>query len=91
MFSAVGPPRIQSESFKQFWESHKEWLAPYAVFSLLRDIFGTSEHWKWGKLSAADPVDIARLSGPGTEHHNGILFTYYLQFHLHLQVQHGCP
>lgn len=68
------------------WLLLQDWLKPYAVFCLLRDIFGTSEHWRWGKLAAADWEDINRLAAPGTEHHQYILFTYYLQFHLHSQA-----
>ena len=42
---------MQTEEFKGWFEESKHWLKPYAVFCFLRDLFGTSEHWRWGLFS----------------------------------------
>ena len=36
------------KAYKDFFESNKSWLLPYAVFSALRDEFGTAEFRNWG-------------------------------------------
>eukprot|EP00951_Prasinocladus_malaysianus_P023220 scaffold196544_cov19-Prasinocladus_malaysianus.AAC.1 len=75
-----------SPEFADFMGKHGQWLKPYAAFCFLRDVFGTSEHWKWGILAHPQPSDIARLTSPKAEHHDIIRFTYYIQFHLHCQL-----
>ena len=42
---------MQTKEYKSWYQANSHWLKPYAVFGLLRDLFGTSEHWEWGALS----------------------------------------
>mmetsp|Transcript_2035 Transcript_2035/g.6011 ORF Transcript_2035/g.6011 Transcript_2035/m.6011 type:complete len:951 (+) Transcript_2035:491-3343(+) len=86
IFDLEGEAVLKSEAFQAFWSLHKEWLKPYAVFCLLRDLFGTSEHWQWGKLAHPSQEDIDRLAAPGTVHYPSIQMSYYVQFHLHQQL-----
>lgn len=51
---------LQSDSFQEFFEGNSSWLKPYAVFCFLRDLFGTAEHWKWGKFSRPDEDEVER-------------------------------
>lgn len=59
MFDSVGSADLDSEGFRRFREANWEWLQPYAVFCLLRRLFGTGEHWRWGALS--QPTQEVRL------------------------------
>ncbi len=46
---------MQSPEFQEFFASNKNWLEPYALFCVLRKLFGTTEHWQWGTLSTPTP------------------------------------
>ena len=86
IFDLYGIEEMNQPAYKNFWERNKDWLGPYSVFCLLRQVFGTSEHWKWGLLSCPDMVEIERLSSPGNEWHGTIQFHRWLQYHLHCQL-----
>ena len=72
----------------QAWlEANSSWLRPYATFCLLRDLFQSAEHWEWGALGAGRPETVARLTAPGSDHYVKVSFTYWVQYHLHLQLK----
>ena len=47
--SPAGKKVMGSSAYKAFAEANREWLLPYAVFSVLRDVNGTPEFDQWGK------------------------------------------
>ena len=51
VFDQLGKADLESEGFRRFCADSWEWLQPYAVFCMLRRVFGTGEHWRWGALS----------------------------------------
>jgi 4-alpha-glucanotransferase len=51
VFDRGGAADLDSEAFRAFEAANREWLQPYAVFRVLRRLFGTGEHWRWGALS----------------------------------------
>ncbi|PSC73748.1 4-alpha-glucanotransferase DPE2 [Micractinium conductrix] len=77
---------MQSEEFQQFKAASWEWLQPYAVFIVLRRVFGTGEHWRWGALSQPTQDMLDRLSAPDHEWHASLQFCYWLQWQLHRQL-----
>ena len=46
---------MQTPEFQEFFDKNKNWLEPYALFCVLRKLFGTTEHWRWGTLSTPTP------------------------------------
>lgn len=86
VFNLYGGETLESQEYKAWAADNADWLQPYAVFCLLRDLFGTSEHWQWGCMAKPTPEMLARLSRPGSDFYPTIQFTYYLQYHLHLQL-----
>ena len=86
VFDFNGHEILRSAGFKAFLESNAAWLVPYACFSFLRDLFGTSKHWHWGIASKPTPQLLDRLSSPSADYHPMIAFIYYLQYNLHLQL-----
>lgn len=79
IFGAIGRATTSSPGYAKWFHSSAGWLRPYAAFCLLRDLFGTAEHWRWGALATATPELIARLTDPAGEFYSSIEFTYYLQ------------
>ena len=89
-FDEVRATFLASEEFRAFLDDAGGWLAPYAVFSALRDVFGTAQHWRWGALSAENAAEtVARLSQPGSEIYSTVALHYYLQYHLDAQLPRG--
>ena len=69
---------LQAADFQEFYAANEDWLRPYAIFSFLRDLFGTAQHWRWGALSRPTPQ--ARLfSSLHACHETGL--------HAHLQCR----
>ena len=77
---------MQSEDFQAWFAASSDWLQPYAAFLFLKDLFGTSEHWRWGSLSQPSSETIARLNSSDRPYHASLQFIYYLQWHLHKQL-----
>lgn len=69
-----------------FFEMNREWLLPYAVFCMLRDKYGTADHSKWNENALYDEGEIQTLASPGGPDYANILFWYYIQYQLHLQL-----
>lgn len=86
IFVQDGKKTLESEAFNLFFEKNREWLLPYAVFSFLRDTYGTPEFGKWPEHSVYNKSEIEKLASPESEHYNKIALFYYLQFHLHYQL-----
>jgi 4-alpha-glucanotransferase len=63
VFDQLGKADLESEGFHRFCADSWEWLQPYAVFCMLRRVFGTGEHWRWGALS--QPTQEVRVQGMG--------------------------
>jgi len=74
------------KEYKLFLKKNKEWLVPYAVFSFLRDLYGTPEFGKWPEYSKYDKFEIEKLANPRSEYYEKISLFYFLQYHLHLQL-----
>ncbi|MEO6684038.1 MAG: 4-alpha-glucanotransferase [Ginsengibacter sp.] len=73
--------------FKEFLESNKHWLIPYAVFCFLRDRYNTPDFSKWKTHSVYDASAIEKLASPGSKNYDSILYFYFVQYHLHIQLK----
>ena len=70
-----------------FFDMNREWLQPYAVFCTLRDHYGTADHTKWNEHVVYRQEEIQEFAAPGSAHYDEVLFWYYIQYHLHLQLK----
>ena len=86
LFRQEGEKVLASKDFKDFFETNKEWLQPYAVFSYLRDAYKTPNFRKWPRHSVYQAEDIEKMCQPGTADYPHISLYYYIQYHLHLQL-----
>ncbi|CAG9464665.1 unnamed protein product [Pedinophyceae sp. YPF-701] len=87
VFDACGNGTMTSPGFRTWFQANAHWVRPYAAFCLLKELFGTAEHWKWGELAKPSAEVINRLTASDTPHYHGVAFTFWLQYHLHLQLE----
>jgi 4-alpha-glucanotransferase len=76
-----------SVEYREFFEQNRHWLAPYAVFCALRDKFGTADFNQWPAHRVYRPNEIAALTKLDPAIADEIELNYFIQFHLHLQLQ----
>lgn len=77
---------LKDPDFIRFFEENREWLIPYAAFCYLRDRNGTVDFNQWKLYSRFDRAAIEKYVSPKAKHYDNIAFTYFLQYHLHLQL-----
>ncbi len=78
---------LKDRGFKTFFEANKEWLVPYAAFSRLRDQYKTPDFTKWGTYAHYNKYKIEALTSPENEDYDDYAIHYFIQYHLHLQMQ----
>jgi len=71
----------------EFFELNRHWLVPYAAFSYLRDKYKTPDSSKWKSNKTYNEQAIQKLVAPSQKHYDQILFFYFIQYHLHLQMK----
>ncbi len=86
IFAQEGEAVLASEDFRAFFEANKEWLQPYAVFSYLRDAYGTPDFRSWPHYAEYNQQEIDALCAPGTPDYPKIAIYYYIQYQLHRQL-----
>ena len=77
---------LSDGGFLRFFKKNKSWLVPYAVFSCLRDRFGTPEFAAWPEYSRYGKTEIAGLADPLSKQFDDVAVHYFIQYHLHLQL-----
>lgn len=78
---------LKSEDFELFFENNKNWLIPYAVFSCLRDRFGTPDFSKWPEFSVYREKEILKFASTKQAHFDDVAVHYFIQFHLDKQLK----
>ena len=71
----------------EFFELNRHWLVPYATFCYLRDMYKTSDYNQWKTYQVYDENEIQQLASPDEKHYDSIALHYFIQYHLHLQLQ----
>ena len=86
VFAQEGLAVLESADFKNFYTNNKDWLIDYAVFSYLRDLYGTAEFQKWPHYAKYNKKEVEKLADNGSEHYDKVALYYYIQYQLHLQL-----
>ena len=81
---AKGRQVMESDEYKAFADANKDWLLPYAVFSVLRDQHDSPEFEKWGKMATYSAKKTAAFAD---EHPAEVGFYCYIQFLLDQQLR----
>jgi 4-alpha-glucanotransferase len=77
----------KSEAWTTFFEAHNNWLIPFAAFCVLRDKFATPDFSLWQDFSTCDKTKINLFSSKDSADYEAILFWYFVQFNLHVQLE----
>lgn len=71
-------------SYQQFFTKNKNWLVPYAVFSVLREQNKTSIFHLWKHLSVFVPEQVGQFAEQNAKE---VGFYYFVQYYLSQQLQ----
>ena len=87
MYELLGKRCMDSKSFRDFEKQNRSWLMPYAVFSVLRDKYGTANFEKWKTFSKFIEKRCAAFAERNEQE---VGFYYYVQYHLDRQLRKVC-
>ena len=85
LFGAMKEEFLQDDGYLEFFQQNRHWLVPYAAFCYLRDRNGTPDFNQWKVYGTYNKASIEKYVSPKAKHYDEISFTYFLQYHLHLQ------
>lgn len=74
---------FRTKEYQEFFTRNQPWLVPYAAFCHLRDRFGTVDFSQWPEHQHYKAEQIGALA----QNNDDIAFHYFVQFHLHVQLQ----
>ena len=80
------PELFASLPYREFFQANRHWLVPYGVFCHLRDKYGTTDFSTWPEHSTWSD-GAAALADDRSPVFDQVGFYFYLQFHLHRQLQ----
>jgi 4-alpha-glucanotransferase len=78
---------IKTTAWSSFFAAHKNWLVPFSAFCVLRDKYSTPDFEKWGEYAVYNEEQIQLFTNEENECYNDVLFWYFVQFNLHLQLE----
>ncbi len=86
LFTQEGKKVIQSKSYLSFFDDNKEWLQPYAVFSHLRNTYGTADFRNWPKYNKYEETFIKEFYDPSSDSYKEVSLYCFIQYILHEQL-----
>lgn len=86
VYRQEGENVLKSDEFNTFFADNRHWLQPYAAFSYLRDLYGTSDFYCWEAYNKYDEEEIQQLCSPESDAYTFIGYYYYMQYLLHVQL-----
>lgn len=78
---------LQESEYQSFFQANQDWLIPYAAFSYLRDKYKTADFTQWKSHAAFEEKSIKKLLNPQNKAYQEVVFFFFLQYHLHLQLR----
>ena len=87
IFNQEGEKMMKTAEYKAFFQDTKQWLAPYAQYSYLRDKNGTADFNQWPDHQVWDEAERKALTDPKTAAYKNVAFFYFVQFVLDRQMQ----
>ena len=87
LFAQEGKKVMASAAFKKFFESTKQWLVPYAQYSMLRDKYGTADFSQWPDHNTWDEAERQSLMSTRNKAYKDVALYYYVQYVLNSQME----
>ncbi len=84
LYKRQGKADFATAEYNDFYTKNASWLVPYAVFSVLRDRFATSDFAEWGEWSMFDAERVAEFA---RENVTEVGYWYFVQYHLDRQLR----
>lgn len=84
LYKQQGAADLSSNEFAVFFERNRKWLVSYAVFSVLREKFATSNFSEWNEWAV---FDAERVEAFARKNAKAVGYWYFLQFHLDIQLR----
>ena len=84
LYEQLGARCMDSKSFRDFEKHNRAWLMPYAVFSVLRDKYGTANFEEWKTFTKYAEKRCAAFA---ERNEKEVGFYYYVQYHLDRQLR----
>ena len=84
LYKRQGKADFATDDYAEFYENNISWLLPYAVFSVLRDRFATSDFAEWGEWASFDED---RAKAFALENATEVGYWYFVQYHLDRQMR----
>jgi 4-alpha-glucanotransferase len=78
---------LKEATYQRYFAANRHWLIPYAAFCYLRDQYETVDFGQWPAYREYDAEAIAVLTDRGSTAFPDIALHYFIQYHLHLQLQ----
>ncbi len=86
LFLEIGERCLATEDYRKFVERNKEWLFPYACYSILRDLNKCSNFQKWPEFSIYNASELEDWVENQPEIKNGKDKIYFAQYLLDKQL-----
>ena len=86
IYEQEGKTVLSSAAFKQFFSDNKQWLVPYAQYSMLRDKYGTADFSQWPDHNTWNEGDRQALTTARNKAFKEVAFYYYVQYVLNSQM-----
>ena len=83
LFQQESSHLFATKAYQDFYKANENWLLPYAVFSALRDEFGTSDFHQWKGFANYDAKAVNVFAGT---HSDAVSIYYFVQYHLARQL-----
>ncbi len=87
LFAQTGAEVLKSDEFKEFFNTNKHWLVPYAAFCHYRDLYGTAVFSMWPDHHTLPTDEAEAMGNPRTKAYKEVAFWYYVQFNLDKQMR----
>ncbi len=84
VYARGGGKVMQTQAYHDFFAANAEWLMPYAVFSALRDAYGTPDSSAWGPYAA---YSARKADAYAAAHVDEVNFYCWEQFLLDAQLR----
>ena len=78
---------LTNPDFIRYFLENKHWLVSYAAFCYLRNQNGTADFNQWSSHKVYAEKAIEKLVSPKSDHYDEIAIHYFVQWHLHCQLQ----